>query len=206
VYQSTETHHDFTQDLQHYIVAPPTSPAPGSQFGNYTAPFNGQGGSVKGIEMAVSVPLKMFASQLDGFGVIAGVSMNDSAITVKDETGQISGDMPLPGLSKRVSSLTFYYEKNGFSARMSQRQRSDFVGEIQTYDGNRALKYVVGEDITDFQMGYNFDSGNFKGLGLLLQINNLTDAAYRTYSSTPDKPLDYIKYGRTLMVGATYKF
>jgi TonB-dependent receptor len=206
VYQSTEANHDFSKELAAYKVDPPNSPVFSSNFGNYTSSFNGQGGSVKGIELAVSIPFRLVSSTLDGFGVIAGTSFNDSAIMVKDESGKIEGDMPLPGLSKHVSNLTVYYEKNGFSTRLSQRMRSDFVGEIKTYDGTRALKYVVGENITDFQMGYNFDSGQYKGLGLLLQVNNLTDTAYKTYSGTPDKPLDYIKYGRSVMFGATYKF
>lgn len=206
VYQSTETNHDFSKELAVYKVDPPNSPVFSTNFGNYSAPFNGSGGSVKGIELAVSLPFRLISSNLDGFGVTAGTSFNDSAILVKDESGKVEGDLPLPGLSKRVSNVTVYYEKAGFSTRLSQRMRSDFVGEIKTYDGTRALKYVLGENITDFQVGYNFETGSLKGLGLLLQVNNLTDAVYQTYSGTPDKILDYVRYGRTLMLGATYKF
>ena len=99
-----------------------------------------------------------------------------------------------------------YYEKGGFSTRINQRQRSDFVGEMATLPTTGTLRYVVGENITDFQIGYTFNEGAYKGLGLLLQINNLTDAAYQTYAGTPDKPYEYVRYGRTMLLGVNYKF
>jgi outer membrane receptor protein involved in Fe transport len=161
---------------------------------------------LKGIELSASVPFNLLSPSLDGFGVTASTSITNSGIRIPEPSGLIGAEIPLPGLSKNVSNLTMYYEKEGFSARVSQRKRSDFVGEITTYDGTRALKYVVGESIVDLQLGYNFSEGSLKGLGLVFQVNNLNDAAYQTYSATPDKPLDYIKYGRTVMFGANYKF
>jgi outer membrane receptor protein involved in Fe transport len=65
---------------------------------------------------------------------------------------------------------------------------------------------VVGENVLDFQIGYTFNEGSMKGLGLVLQVNNLRDAAYETYAGTRDKQLEYQKYGRTVMAGASYKF
>jgi outer membrane receptor protein involved in Fe transport len=56
------------------------------------------------------------------------------------------------------------------------------------------------------QVGYTFNEGAFKGLGLLFQVNNLTNAAYQTYAGTKDRPLEYIKWGRTYLLGANYKF
>jgi len=55
-------------------------------------------------------------------------------------------------------------------------------------------------------LGYNFREGSLKGLGLLFQVNNLTNAAYKTYAGTKDRPLEYIKWGRTVLAGANYKF
>ena len=43
-----------------------------------------------------------------------------------------SGADTLPGLSRDVGNLTLYYEKNGFSARIAERYRSSFRGEITT--------------------------------------------------------------------------
>jgi TonB-dependent receptor len=199
IYELTQDNHDFSKLTQGIPYA--TTP-----LGTYTAPFNGQNGSLRGYEFSASVPLNLLNPSLDGFGVTASTSITDSGIVIQDPSSQIGANIPLPGLSKNVSNLTVYYEKSGFSARVSQRRRSDFVGEITTYDGTRVLKYVVGESIVDLQLGYNFSEGSLKGLGLVFQVNNLNDAAYQTYSGTPDKPLDYIKYGRTVLFGANYKF
>ena len=116
------------------------------------------------------------------------------------------GDIDLPGLSKRVYNLTAYYERNGFEFRVNNRRRSDFIGEIGNFNGSRTLRYVVGESIIDAQVGYAFNEGRFKGLGLLLQVNNLTNAAYETYAGTKDRQLEYMKWGRSVLFGANYKF
>jgi len=205
----------FFKDLKSYIYEQsksydfskftPGTPAT-TNTGNYTSAYNGQGGTLRGVELSASLPLGMLTPALDGFGVVASYAYTDSKIAIQDPNSNIGTDIPLPGLSKNVTNLTFYYEKGGFSTRINQRQRSDFVGEIGNFANNRTLRYVVGENITDFQIGYTFNEGAYKGLGLLLQINNLTDAAYQTYGGTPDKPYEYIKYGRTMLLGVNYKF
>jgi TonB-dependent receptor len=178
--------------------------------GTYTAPVNGKGGTLQGLELTASLPLEMLTPALTGFGVVASASFNDSNIKIVDPDSASSvgnGPIDLPGLSKRVYNLTAYYERNGFEARISQRRRSDFIGEIGNFNGNRTLRYVVGENILDAQVSYTFpESSSLKGLSLQLQAQNLTDEAYRTYAQTKDRPLEYIKWGRTIMFGVTYKF
>jgi iron complex outermembrane receptor protein len=177
-----------------------------TQIGNYSAPYNGQGGTLKGIELSGSLPLNLVTPVLDGFGVQASYTHSDSSITIEDPSGSIGSKIPLPGLSKNISNLTLYYEKAGFETRISQRKRSDFVGEIGNFAGERSLRYVVGENVVDFQIGYTFQGGPLKGVGLLAQVNNLTDSAYETYNGDHRKQLEYHKYGRTVLVGANYKF
>jgi len=40
----------------------------------------------------------------------------------------------------------------------------------------------------------------------LLQGSNLTNEPYRTYAGTKDRPLEYVEWGRTYMLGVNYKF
>jgi iron complex outermembrane receptor protein len=176
-----------------------------TNMGQYSAPYNGKGGVLKGLELSASVPFSMVSSALDGFGISASTTISNSTIDIQQVNDTI-GKIQLPGLSKNVSNLTFYYEKKGFSTRISQRRRSDYVGEIGKFNGDRQLRYVVGENVTDFQIGYTFEEGSFKGLGLLLQVNNLNNAAYETYANSKDRQLEYAKYGRTILFGANYKF
>jgi len=208
IYTQTNDNYDFSSLLSGY-VPPPGTPAP-KTTGNLTIPLNGKGGRLDGVELSASVPLDLITPVLNGFGVIASASFNNSSIRIKDPDSASSvggGPITLPGLSKRVYNVTAYYENNGWEARISQRRRSDFIGEIGNFAGNRTLRYVVGEDITDAQLSYAFaDDSMFRGLSLLLQGQNLTNSPYRTYATTKDRPLEYIKWGRTILFGATYKF
>jgi outer membrane receptor protein involved in Fe transport len=148
----------------------------------------------------VSVPFEMLSRSLDGFGVLASTSYTESGIDIKEVNSTI-GKIPLPGLSRNVTNLTLYYEKAGFSTRVSTRKRSDYVGEIGNFAGDRQLRYVVGDSPVDFQIGYTFNEGTYKGLGVLLQVNNLTNEAYETYANSKDRQLEYAKYGRTVLFG-----
>lgn len=177
-----------------------------TQFGDYKAPYNGNGGTMRGVELSGSLPLNMLTPVLDGFGIVASGTYTDSNIAIQEPDGSIGQNIPLPGLSKRVTNLTVYYEKNGFETRLSQRKRSDFVGEIGNFAAERSLRYVVGENILDFQVGYTFQDGPLKNVGVVLQANNLRNAAYETYNGSKNQQLEYQKYGRTLLLGVNYKF
>jgi TonB-dependent receptor len=201
-------------DFSDFVAGVPENPAyPGigiADTGTYTAPVNGKGGRLQGLELTASLPLDLFVDALQGFGIVASASFTDSNIKIKDPESASSvgsGEISLPGLSDRVYNLTAYYENNGFEARVSQRRRSDFIGEIGNFNGNRTLRYVVGENITDAQIGYSFaDSTGLGGLSVLFQVSNLTNESYQTYAGTKDRPLEHVEWGRTYMFGVNYRF
>ena len=209
IYTESRDGFDFSDFLVDYVPGPGEPPT--QTTGRFTAPYNGTGGSLRGLELTASLPLDLFSGALEGFGIIASASFNDSDISVPPPPNAQSSvgnqNIMLPGLSERVYNLTAYYERNGFEARVSQRKRSDYIGEIGNFDGDRTLRYVVGEDITDAQVGYSFpDNSPLTGLSLLLQVSNLTNEPYQTYAGTKDRPLEYIEWGRTYLLGVNYKF
>ncbi len=197
IFDLTTEHYDFSE----FTAGDPLAT---TNFGRFGQPLNGRGGKLKGLEFTVSVPLNLLTETLDGFGVIASLSKNDSAITL-DNTN-LGSTVKMPGLSDTVSNLTLYYEKSGFSARASRRWRSDFVGEITAFANDRALRFVSGEAVVDMQVGYTFQKGSLKGLGILLQCYNVTDSAYRTYRETHAQIEEFQRYGRTYLLGANYRF
>lgn len=210
IYTQTDPFYDLSQYTSD-IPDHPNFPGVGvNPIGSYSRPVNGEGGTLQGLELTGSLPFDMFSEALSGFGVVASATFNDSNIKIRDPESASSvgsGDIDLPGLSKRIYNLTVYYEKNGFEARINQRRRSDFIGEIGNFNGNRTLRYVVGENITDAQVSYTFSEGSaFSGLSLLLQASNLTNEAYRTYAGSKDRPLEYVEWGRSFLLGLTYKF
>lgn len=173
---------------------------PASPVGTLTAPVNGQGGALYGVELAVSVPLHLLAESLQGLGLQASYARTHSEI---DPLGPNGGSEPLPGLSEHVSNLTLYYERGGIQARVSERHRSKFLGEVQGFGGDRVKRYIDGETLVDLQLGYSFAAtSSLKGLSLLLQVNNLTDERYREYLPDSGNLLQqYAEYGRTYLLG-----
>jgi iron complex outermembrane receptor protein len=193
-------------DFTPYIL--PTSYHAASPIGEYTSAINGTGGNMKGIELAASLPLNVISRYLDGFGVVANASQTVSSITAPDVTTGGSGNMALPGLSKQVASLTVYYEKNGFSARVADRYRSDFIGNVPASDGSgdQVLNYIMGGQTVDLQLGYEVQTGPLKGVSLLVEMNNVNNQEYKEYRKVRSNVIVDTKYGRTLLYGLNYKF
>jgi len=180
------------------------TPRPPSTIGVWNAPFNGEGGTISGLEFAFSLPLETLWAPLEGFGLQGSYSDTDSEI----EAFGPGNPRPLPGLSKYVSNITAYYEKNGFSARVSRRTRSEFVAFVRQFDLTLGDRFIGAEQIVDFQTGYEFRDGPLKGLGLLFQVNNVTNEPYREFDIGGNYRAEalYGEYGRTFLLGGVYKF
>jgi iron complex outermembrane receptor protein len=199
--------YDFTNVLPANFVLPA-----GGTVGILNRPTNGSGGSIKGIELAVNVPLSMIAKPLDGFGI--AVNHSDTRSNIPIGAGQIPGlqqdiriNIPLPGLSRRVTNIRAYYEKYGFQIAVAQRTRSDFLGEIKDYKDDTEITFIKGESVVDLQLGYTFPDRSFlKGLSLLFQANNVTDALFQQYTTDRGNPTDTKRFGKTYLFGANYKF
>ena len=177
--------------------------ADANRTGISTVQQNGNGGHIEGIELTASLPGEVIWAPLDGFGLIVSASFNQSAI---NPTGTNSFDVP--GLSKRVVNTTIYYEKYGFSARVSSRYRGDFVGEVPDYTNSLSNTWVHSETTEDAQVGYTFQDGPLKNLALSLSASNLSNEPFYTYSGKgqPDHILRYEKYGATYLFGLSYRY
>lgn len=200
---------DVRFDFAPFVTASTPLPVGGSTVGSLNLPVNGTGGNVRGIELAASLPLEMLWKPLSGFGVMATYSNTSSSLNLDTSGFSVSdvqtGTIPLPGLSKTVASLQVYYESHGFQIRVAQRKRSDFVGEVSDFTGDRRLTYIKGESILDAQLGYEFQSGWLKGLSVLLQGYNLGNEPFVRYRNTPSNEIENTKYGKTYLLGVNYK-
>jgi iron complex outermembrane receptor protein len=201
---------DTVVDFTPYITPSTPLPPGGRVLGLINQPINGNGGNISGIELTASFPFNMVWGALDGFGVQVTYSDTKSSLSLPSSgfaagpTGTTS--IPLPGLSKQVGGLTFYFEKWGFSARIAARARSDFVGEVTNIFGDRELTYVKGETVTDLQLGYEVQSGPAKGLSVLFQVNNMFDTPFIRYRGDKSNIIEKTDYGKTYLFGLNYKF
>jgi iron complex outermembrane receptor protein len=176
--------------------------ADANRMGLSTVRVNGSGGWIKGVEFTASVPFSLFADPLEGFGVIVSAAKNDSEIVINEIL------TPVPGLSEEVINSTLYFEKSGFSARVSNRYRGEFVGEVPEFDASLTLKKVKAESLVDAQIGYEWREGPMEGLSINLSGYNLTDEPFALSNvSDPDYNLiKYQKFGATYSLAATYRF
>lgn len=185
----------------------PTDPstyvkADANRLGVSTLKSNGHGGYVKGVELTASIPFSLFSDAMDGFGFIASASKNSSSITINGR------ETPVPGLSTKVINSTLYYEKYGFSARISNRYRGDFVGEVPAFDATLTLNNVSSESLVDAQIGYSFQSGALNGLSFSLSGTNLTDEPFQlsNVGDTPYNVIKYQNYGAVYALAVSYTF
>jgi iron complex outermembrane receptor protein len=167
-------------------------------------PVNGDGGKLQGLEATLSIPGEKLLEALTGFGLIVSASFTDSSIEPSPGNTQ-----PIPGLSEQVINATLYYERAGFSARVSQRYRSDYRGDISTF-GPRGENFrtLASETVIDAQIGYSFQEGSpLEGLSITLQGSNLTDEPLFGFDNEDERLVrNYQEWGAEYQLGVSYKF
>jgi len=199
------------QDFTGYPVI--SGPAPVLRQGTVTTPVNGNGGKIQGAEATLSLASEMISPAIRGFGVVMGAAYTDSTV---EPWGPGHGTAPISGLSKKVANITFYYERHGFSARISEHYRSAY----RAYTTNFGIPNPKGdvapngdfaetqpEKIVDAQVSYALQSGSLKGLTFYLQAYNLNNEPLVTYDNgDPRQVKNFQKYGASYSFGASYKF
>ncbi|WP_374763486.1 TonB-dependent receptor [Yunchengibacter salinarum] len=176
----------------------------GTTQGIVSGPRNTGNGEIGGFEFSANLPADVIAPALEGFGALTSVSYTDSSIRLNPEGAKIT----VPGLSEWVVNSTLYFEKGGFEARISERYRSNFLGEVSGLSATRILRTVRGEFLMDAQISYEFQAGSsLEGLTVTLQGNNLTDEPFVTIDNEDIRQvIDHQRFGRTYLLGVNYKF
>jgi len=213
----------FTKDLKNYIYEqqsvadftgyPITGPEPVLRQGIVTQPVNGDGGHLNGVEITLSVSSELFNRDIKGFGLIMSGAYTDSSIK---PWGPTNASAPIAGLSDKVAGFTAYYERHGFSIRLSDRYRSENRQYITTFgvpspggdvNPNGGFSVAQPENVIDAQISYTFLRGPMKGVTFLVQGYNLNDEPLVTYDNNdPRKVINYQTYGASYSVGVSYKF
>lgn len=176
-------------------------------LGLVSGPDNTAEGHIFGVEATASVPFSVFSSALDGFGFQTSGSYTDSNLTVFNRQNTTTFDVTVPGLSEWVVNSTVYFEKSGFEARLSHRFRTGYLAEFIGISASRDFRQTYDESIFDAQIGYRFPTGSsLEGLAFTLQALNLTDEPFVNFTDNdPTHIIDYERYGRTYLVGVSYR-
>jgi iron complex outermembrane receptor protein len=163
-----------------------------------TSNINGNGGSLKGLEIQLQTPFTFAEGFLSKMGVQANYTyvtsnVNYAAPGEPDNFGQ------LVGLSKNAYNVTVYYEDEVFSARVAGSYRDDFLVRFND-------RVVKGGFSLDFSASYAVT----ENLDITLEAVNLTDTKfnqrYLANEATIDLPYVYHHTGRNVILGARMKF
>jgi len=204
----------YTQNTVADFTGYPTNgTTPVLNQGIVSAPANGSGGSIQGLEFTLSLPSELLSKAVKGFGIVLNGAYTESRIKPWGPTG---GDQPISGLSRKVANVTFYYERGGFSARISERYRSEYRAYVTTFgppnpsgdaNPNGGFSLAQPEKVVDAQISYSLQSGSLKGLTFYLQGTNLNNEPLITYNNGDRRQvMNYQKYGASYSAGASYKF
>ena len=161
-----------------------------------TRSINGDGGVIQGFELLYQQSFDMLPAPFDGLGVFANYSYTDSDV---EEFKPTSNPYNLGGLSKDIASLTLWYDKDGFDARVSYNYRSEFTG-INSWDPSK-VNLNAEETTVDASIGYQVT----ENLKLTLQAQNLTNQASVSYwDNDYSKPAKNVEWGRRFLIGFQY--
>lgn len=160
-------------------------------------PVNADGSyEVSGVELVAIVPLGMFWSPLEGFGVNANYTLLDSSLTGESDLG-----IPTPpvGLAETTYNFTLFYENDRFQARASYNFKDKYVEAIG-YEMYPIWRDGYGQ--TDVSVSYNLTDQ----IQLSLEGINLTDEETIGYTMDPSFPTMYELSGRRVSFGLRMNF
>lgn len=198
--------YDFSDAASTYFDAAFIAANPDVPIGILYQDANAEGGWLKGLEFAVSLPAEAFLPEaFEGLGVLASYSVTDSEVKPDPTASPIT----IPGFSDEVGNITVYYETGGFEARVSNRWRSDFLAEVTGFGAGRTLRNAKGESVVDAQIGYDFTGGQYgwlDGISVLFQAQNITDEQFGTFDNgDPRQVHDAQQYGTTYLLGVNWR-
>jgi len=154
-------------------------------------PTNGTGGTTTGMELGYQ----------QGFGDY-GIAANYTYTNANNDGERIEGNDGsglVAGSSEHMFNTTFFYEIEGFGARLMYNYRSEYFvgphwngGEIFT-DGFGQLDFSSSYSITD-----NMD--------VVLEIVNLTDERVVQFNTVPARLMSIYENGRRIVLGVNASF
>lgn len=160
--------------------------------------INGEGGSLKGIEIQYQQPFTFLPGVLKNFGFLGNLTLLDSEVNYGTLATPLRDQ--LTGLSQTGFNTTLYYEDSKFSARVSGAYRSDFLTLVPGRNGN---------DIEGTRATFNVDASMSYAINDKIRVTiegiNLTDEVRPQFvDSVGDRPVTYHRTGRTVLVGARF--
>jgi iron complex outermembrane receptor protein len=168
----------------------------GGREGPVQIPINGEGGNIKGIELAGQYAFAW------GGGFNVNYTYSDSESPTSND---VDRNLPIDGVAEHSFNTQLYYQLRGFEARVSYTWRD------KSFDGNFGFADRVGtQNITrtygiwnrdygqfDAQIGYQFS----EHVGITLEALNITEEDQSQYLQYENLPFAFESGSRRILVG-----
>ncbi|MBB6228472.1 TonB-dependent receptor [Polymorphobacter multimanifer] len=160
--------------------------------------LNGNNGKLYGLELSYLQQFEFLPGALSGFGFQGNVSFIGGDFDTFDRTGA-----GFPGTSDRIVNASLFYEKYGFSGRVSYQWRSDWVDTLGGFGvGVGGDERRAGYANLDVALRYQVTPN----IGVFVDATNLTDEIYVAYQGARDRPTEVEQIGRRFLAGVRFNF
>jgi iron complex outermembrane receptor protein len=163
-------------------------------------PINGDGGTVKGFELAYQQVFDFLPGFWGGFGTQINYTYTDSDVSIPYFEGDQTFSMPLEGLSEDSANLVLFWENETFSVRGAYNYRDSFLSNRSNTQGNPVFTDAYGQ--FDLSANWNItDHFTLSVAGI-----NLNDEARYQYFLTPNRMLAHRASGKRYTVTLRARF
>ena len=164
-----------------------------------TRPINGEGASVKGVELSLQTPFTFLPAPFDGFGMVLNYTYADSKSEIMFNNQTIK--TLLPGQSESSYNLIGYYEKGKFGTRIAYSWRDEFLYEIRASNSQRS-NFTASYGQLDLNAQYDITDN----IVLTFDALNLLEEETQRFGESRDRNISFHETGRFFIVGARIKF
>lgn len=163
--------------------------------------FNGEEGSLTGLELNYQQQFAFLPGPLAGLGFQGNLTFLDGTF----DTAQRQ-DIDLPGASDTIVNASLYYERYGFSGRISYQWRSDWLDSLGLGTGGGS-----GSTGDEFRRGYeNLDVTLRYAINdnvtVFADFANLTDEEYVAFLGDEGRPTEVEQIGSRYLFGLRFNY
>nr|QQZ49168.1 TonB-dependent receptor [Phenylobacterium glaciei] len=159
-----------------------------------------------GYEISFQQPFSFLPGLLSHTGVLANYTSVKSSINYLNAAGVTVATTDLTGLSRKAYNVTFYYEDDKFSARVSASHRDKYLTRVLGQENTAALPVPYDGTNETFNVDASFTYTLNDNLKFTLEGVNLTDECQDQFNGENNLVNFYHHTGREYLAGVRYTF
>ena len=179
------------------------NPQTGDTLFTVIQPQNLDESDISGWEIAFQRDFDFLPAPFNNLGIITNYTYADGEALYRN-VGDSGVDeyKSFPGLSDHSGNFTLYYDTETWGARVAAAYRSDYIASVQAGNGDEDENGFHGTTYVDASAFYQVN----EKLKITIEASNLTNQREEQYSDSSDRLYNTTVNGRTLYLGASYRF